>query len=98
MTLDHGHEPLFEHDQHCDHFADALACKILEIAGLINANNVVLHILRKAMVVVVFRAEARARAQSSIASADARIFWVAVSILSTAAPSSPAARAIRRSF
>lgn len=26
MTLDHGHEPLFEHDQHCDHFADALAC------------------------------------------------------------------------
>ena len=70
MTLDHGHEPLFEHDQHCDHFADALACQILEIAGLINTNNVVLHILRKAMVVVVLRTEARARAQSSIASTD----------------------------
>lgn len=59
-----SHEPLFEHDQHCDHFADALACQILEIAGLINTNNVVLHILRKAMVVVVLRTEARARAQS----------------------------------
>ena len=53
VALDHGHQSLFDHDQHCDHFADPLACKILEIARLIDADDVILHILREAVVVIV---------------------------------------------
>lgn len=53
VALDHGHQSLFDHDQHCDHFPDPLACKILEIARLIDADNVILHILREAVVVIV---------------------------------------------
>ena len=42
-----------DHHQHCDHLADALAREILEIACLINPDNVVLHILGEAVVVIV---------------------------------------------
>ncbi len=98
MALDHGHDSLFDHDQRCDHLADALAGQILEIAGFVNPDNVVLHILRQTTVVTV----AQGRGESTRAVVDnlcrRRIFWVAVSMLSTAAPSSPAARAMRRSL
>jgi len=53
VALDHGDESFLDHHQHCDHLADALARKILEIACLINADNVVLHILGEAVVVIV---------------------------------------------
>ena len=46
---------LFDHHQHCDHLADPLACEVLEIAGLINADDVILHILREAVVVIVIQ-------------------------------------------
>ena len=55
VALDHRHESSLDHHQHCDHFADALAREILEIALLTDADNVILHILREVVVVIVIQ-------------------------------------------
>ncbi|MGA7533783.1 MAG: hypothetical protein WBW27_18075, partial [Pseudolabrys sp.] len=44
IACDHGGQSLLDHDQQRDHLANPLAGEILKIAGLIDADHVVLHI------------------------------------------------------
>ena len=62
-SLDHDGQLLFHHHQGRDDFPDALAGEILEIAGFINPHDMILHVLRETMVVVIGqRGDERARA------------------------------------
>ena len=92
------HESLCDHHQHCDHLADALVREILEIARLVDADNMILHILREAVVVIViqYRGESTCAVVDSLCRGENLLCCRFQ--LSTAAPSSPAARAIRGSL
>ena len=82
-----------------DHFADALAGEILEIAGLVDPHDLVLDVLGKpALVIGLERGGERLGAVVDDLRSISGFCAVAFSMPSTAAPSSPAARAMRRSL
>ena len=53
MTRDHCRKLLLDHGQSRNHLANALAGEILEIASFVNADQMVLHVLSQAMVVII---------------------------------------------
>ena len=54
-AIEHGRDLVLDHRHGADHIADALAGKILEIAGFVDLHDVVLDVLGQAALVIVLQ-------------------------------------------